>query len=231
MASRPLYLLSIAAHAILGVSLAAIRPAPSHETVAISFIETRKAKPIAPVELPRAPEPPPAVAAPVHAVQRTAAPQTPSSRAPAQAPAGAGLDALPDFGISLGGGAGLAIPAPGPAATAAAEHVERALARPVAPKHDDCTEPPIKPKPLSRPTPAYTAQARAAGVAGKVRVEIIVDEQGHVTSARLVERLGHGLDEAALASARAMTFEPGTRCGKPSATTFKIGFTFSPSSS
>ena len=92
----------------------------------------------------------------------------------------------------------------------------------------ECEEAPSKPKALSRPTPAYTEDARAAGVSGKVRVEITVDERGRVVSVRVLQGLGHGLDEAAIAAARAMTFEPALRCGKPTTATFRVGFNFAP---
>jgi protein TonB len=139
---------------------------------------------------------------------------------------------VPDFGLSLsnGAGGGLALPAaspalsPTPAATAKTlTRASRAHASP-----DDCDEPPAKPKLLSRPTPAYTDDARAAGIAGKVRVEITVDEQGRVVSVTVLQGLGHGLDEAAVAAARGMTFEPAVRCGKYAAATFKVGFNFAP---
>jgi len=50
-----------------------------------------------------------------------------------------------------------------------------------------------------------------------------------VTHVRLIEGLGHGLDESAMAAARAMTFEAAQRCGRAVSATFKVGFTFSPS--
>ena len=48
-----------------------------------------------------------------------------------------------------------------------------------------------------------------------------------MSNVRVIEGLGHGLDEAALEAARGSTFEPATRCGKPIATTFTIGMRFS----
>ena len=102
------------------------------------------------------------------------------------------------------------------------------LSRAAAARPDDCADPPAKPKLLSRPSPTYTDAARAAGISGKVRVEITVDEGGRVVSVRLLQGLGYGLDEAALAAARAMTFEAAVRCGRPTSATFKIGFNFSP---
>jgi protein TonB len=228
LASRTtVYVLSVAAHAALGGFVGRIRPPHRTETVAISFTETKKAKPVAPAELPP-PEPEAPKVAPVRA---KVAPKQAVAPPAANAAPLAAMDALPDFGLSLGGSGagGLAVPARGAAPAAPVETVAKTFSPAVAPKQGDCTEALVKPKPLSRPTPAYTADARALGISGKVRVEISVDEHGRVASVRVLEALGHGLDEAALAAARAMTFEPATRCGRPSAATFKIGFTFSPS--
>ncbi|NOU30175.1 MAG: energy transducer TonB [Polyangiaceae bacterium] len=93
-------------------------------------------------------------------------------------------------------------------------------------KGDPCDEPPGKPKALAVPQPAYTDAARAAGISGRVRVEITVDERGHVARVRVLEGLGYGLDEAALASARAATFDPAMRCGKPVSATFTVAMRF-----
>jgi protein TonB len=222
-----LYVLSLGAHGALGAFLGTIPTAKSHETVAISFTET-KAKAPAPAQLPPEPEPPVKPAAPVRAKAAPPAAAKPAAQV-ANANTTPGLDALPDFGLSLGGGSGgLAIAAAGPAAAPTSVAVTKTLTPAAVPKRDDCTEPPVKAKVLSRPTPAFTAEARVAGVSGKVRVEIVVDEHGRVVSVRVLEGLGHGLDEAALAAARAMTFEAATRCGKPTTATFKVGFTFSP---
>ena len=73
---------------------------------------------------------------------------------------------------------------------------------------------------------AFLPAAALAQVEGKVRIEITVGPDGNVTGVRVLQGLGHGLDEAALEAARGSTFEPGTRCGKPVATTFTIGMRF-----
>jgi protein TonB len=85
----------------------------------------------------------------------------------------------------------------------------------------------VKPRPKSIAQPAYTSSAREASVEGKVRVEVSVDEGGHVTGARLLAGLGYGLDEAALEAAKRAVFEPATRCGKPVSATFSIAMRFS----
>jgi protein TonB len=74
--------------------------------------------------------------------------------------------------------------------------------------------------------PAYTTAARDAKIEGRVRIEAQVDDRGRVTGVRVVAGLGHALDEAALAAARQMTFDPATRCGKPVASPFVIGMKF-----
>jgi periplasmic protein TonB len=217
---------SLGVHVALGLGLAAIPHREAHEAIAISMTDTKKAK--APAHVDPPPEPPePSKAAPRAAHARSAAPKV---AAAANAQASSPADALPDFGLSLsGGGPGLAVPSGGgggPAATTASK--AKVLSRAGATRPDDCADPPAKPKLLSRPSPTYTDAARAAGISGKVRVEITVDEGGRVVSVRLLQGLGYGLDEAALAAARAMTFEAAVRCGRPASATFKIGFNFSP---
>lgn len=53
----------------------------------------------------------------------------------------------------------------------------------------------------------YPAEARQLGIEGAIRVRLVVDATGKVTQAVLLNRLGHGLDELALARARAIEFE------------------------
>lgn len=54
----------------------------------------------------------------------------------------------------------------------------------------------------------YPTEARQLGVEGVIRVRLIVDDQGRVKSAILLNKLGHGLDELAMARARQIQFEP-----------------------
>lgn len=56
----------------------------------------------------------------------------------------------------------------------------------------------------------YPAEARALGIEGAIRVRLIVDEHGKVTSRVLLNRLGHGLDELALRRAAEIVFQPAT---------------------
>lgn len=65
--------------------------------------------------------------------------------------------------------------------------------------------------------PAYTSQAKDRKIEGVVEVEAVVDPDGKVDRVRVAKSLDKefGLDEEALKTARAWTFEPGTLHGKP----------------
>ena len=80
---------------------------------------------------------------------------------------------------------------------------------------DVCTQPVVRPKRSVGVQAKYTKDARQAEIEGLVRIEVTVDETGHVVAARLLSGLGYGLDEAALEAAKKCIFEPATLCGKP----------------
>lgn len=241
--STLIYGASIAVHVGLAVTVASIEYRERGEIIAIEMADAKaKEKPKDPpkkVEPARMtddggakPKPKPAApkakVAPADAKPAAAPPPTTP-----QSPAAAALDALPDFGIHLTGGTGgtgFAVPqgnGQGPVAAAAAAQPKAQAPKALAPKPaDECTEPPVKPKPKGVPSPAYTSAAREANVEGKVRVQVTVAPDGTVTGAQVLSGLGYGLDEAALAAARRATFEPGTRCGKPVTATFVIAMRF-----
>jgi TonB family protein len=98
-----------------------------------------------------------------------------------------------------------------------------------APKAEEASAAPVvesKPKLLSAPLPEYPESARAAGVEGKVRLQLSISAEGKVVEVKVLESLGHGCDEAAIAVARTYEFEPATRDGQPVATTITIGIRF-----
>jgi TonB family protein len=64
-------------------------------------------------------------------------------------------------------------------------------------------------------SPAYSDAARADGIEGDVRVELVVGVSGAVESARVVLGIGHGLDEAALRAVRQYRFAPALKAGRP----------------
>jgi periplasmic protein TonB len=63
--------------------------------------------------------------------------------------------------------------------------------------------------------PAYTAAAITAGIEANVTLEIVVSETGVVTSARGLDHVGYGLDEAARQSVLGYRFTPALRSGTP----------------
>jgi TonB family protein len=63
--------------------------------------------------------------------------------------------------------------------------------------------------------PTYPEAARADGVEGDVRLELVVGISGLVESARVVRGVGHGLDESALRAAREFRFAPASMGGYP----------------
>ncbi|MEO7037783.1 MAG: TonB family protein [Polyangiaceae bacterium] len=61
--------------------------------------------------------------------------------------------------------------------------------------------------------PTYTAAAEAAGVEVELPLEVVIDRTGAVQSARTLEHVGYGLDEAAVAAVRRYRFSPAHRGG------------------
>jgi periplasmic protein TonB len=61
--------------------------------------------------------------------------------------------------------------------------------------------------------PSYTAAAEAAGIEAELPLEVVIDAGGSVQSARALEHVGYGLDEAALAAIRRYRFRAARRAG------------------
>lgn len=212
-AAHLVYGVSLVLHLGLGAALAAIHVPKKPEPVTIELRTIERPKPPKPPE----PEPEPEQAPTPH---RAAPP--PKAAAPAEAAP------PPDFGFAMAGAGsagGLAIPT-GPKPEAAVRQTARKLV--AAPKAAEagCSEDEVKAHAISMPHPAYTDDARAAAIEGKVRVQLTVGADGAVTDAVVLEGLGHGLDEAAVASLREGKFSPATRCGVPVAATFVVAVRF-----
>jgi periplasmic protein TonB len=181
--------------------------------------EAKKDEPPRPIKAPEAPAKRAAAPKPSPA-QNTPPPPPPAAAAPvAQAPS---LAALPDLGLSFGnaggpGGMAIAAAAPGAAPDSGSRPKAADAPKGVLPKpksDDDCAEAETKPRPINVPQGAYTAAAQAAGLEGKVRLKLQIDESGNVISVTVVQGLGSGLDESAIAAARRGKFSPAQRCGR-----------------
>jgi protein TonB len=224
-----LYGVSFVLHASLGAGMAEIEPEKESEHIAISMVEPPKPK--SKEEPPPPPPPPPPIESKRKAARPKAAEAPPPPSQPTPAPAAA--DA-PTFGIAMSGGVGLggvAVPL-GDSLHGSKEPVKRVtqaknLAAPKAEEASAAEVVEVKPKLLSAPPPEYPESARASGIEGKVRLQLSISAEGKVVDVKVLESLGHGLDEAAVAVARTYEFTPATRDGQPVATTITIGIRFS----
>ena len=228
---------TVMVHAAAFGGLTAMKQPEPEKHVTAVMVSTPKPKQKA-----KPPEPPKPIAAPKEVLQRptqrAAAPPPVAAPAPAPDPIAAAhpaLAALPDFGISLSGGlpgaGGIAVPtggaqAPSSLAPKVKEKVFGAAAERPAVAAGECAEDLIKAKPQGFVKANYTDDARAAGIEGRVRVEISIDEAGHVLGAKVVSGLGHGLDESAVDAAKRMAFSPATRCGSAVKSSFIVSMRF-----
>ncbi len=216
------YWISVGAHLVLAGIVALIPQQKLREVVAIALSE------VAPKNADKAPPPKP----PAHTEQRAARSPSAAARAPVAQPVAAAQPAAAyaDLGIALDSSSsdGLAVPvapktiAPPPSALPPAPSKPKVL---VAQKNE-CRGELVKAAPQAVVRPAYPPQAVAAKVEGKVRLELMIDEQGTVKTARVLRGLGYGLDEAALDAAQRTRFRPATRCAQPVAAPFVMAMRF-----
>jgi TonB family protein len=77
-----------------------------------------------------------------------------------------------------------------------------------------------------QPVPVYSAEGRRLGIQGEVVLSVRFQSDGHLKVARIVRGLGHGLDEAAVAAAQGIRFQPALRDGAPVEVAALIRVTF-----
>jgi TonB family protein len=82
------------------------------------------------------------------------------------------------------------------------------------------------PKPIYRPEPQYSEEARKAKWQGSVLLSLVVDENGKPIQIKVIRPLGLGLDEKAIEAVSQWKFEPGKKDGKPVAVAAQIEVTF-----
>jgi protein TonB len=207
--------------------------------VAIALAESKKKKHQEDEKPP--PPPPPPIQPAAKAKVATAAPKPaaveppPSQNTPPPPSAGdapAAMDGFADLGLSMNGG-GMALPAGagngskgGGGAAKPAEPTTKKVKELAPAASDECKDDPVKPQLAGQVQPAYTAEGRQASIEGVVKLEIAVDENGRVTSVKVIKGLGFGLDEAAVTAAKQWTFKPATKCGKPISYVVKPGVRF-----
>ena len=69
--------------------------------------------------------------------------------------------------------------------------------------------------PLTFPSPEVYPWQVPNGVQGTVVVEVTIDTQGNVTATKILQRIGHGIDEKVEAAVRNWRFRPATMDGRP----------------
>jgi protein TonB len=79
---------------------------------------------------------------------------------------------------------------------------------------------------LREVAPDYTDRARRAGLEGEVLLEMVVTAEGTVTDVRVLQRLGSGLDERAIAAVQQWQFSPARRHGVPVAVLVEVAVEF-----
>lgn len=79
---------------------------------------------------------------------------------------------------------------------------------------------------ISKPVPAYTAEARAQRIQGEVLLEVVFEASGKLQVLRIVRGLGHGLDDAAVRAAEQIRFKPALKDGQPSDSTAVVHIIF-----
>ena len=181
----------------------AARP-PRRSVVAVSIVEPAAAPVVAlPVVEPAAtiaPPPPPPVAR-----SRPKARSRPVHGAPAPAPVAAAHPDSPPVPGALAAG-----PTPGAGGTGAGGAGPGGTGTGSSAGNDgiDHSSPPVPIAATTRQVMPYTAAAQQAHASGEVHVLLRVDREGRVVWTQLRKRLGYGLDEIALTSARRFRFRP-----------------------
>jgi protein TonB len=86
----------------------------------------------------------------------------------------------------------------------------------------------VAPKVLKDVPPKYTAEARAAGIQGTVKLDAVVLTDGTVGEVRVTQSLDtvYGLDEQAVKAVKQWVFDPGKKDGKPVPVRVDVEVTF-----
>ena len=82
------------------------------------------------------------------------------------------------------------------------------------------------PRPVNRPDPEYSEEARQAGLEGTCILSVVVNSEGKPEHINVSRSLGKGLDEKSIEAVRNWTFEPARKVGKPVAVQINVVVTF-----
>ena len=74
------------------------------------------------------------------------------------------------------------------------------------------------------PTPKPDLSSLPHGTKGDVILDIVIDATGKISDLKITSGLGHGIDEAVIATVQQWTFHPATRNGEPVASEQELHF-------
>jgi TonB family protein len=66
-----------------------------------------------------------------------------------------------------------------------------------------------------KPRPVYTEEGRQLKVEGEVLLDVVFTATGQIKVVKIVQGLGHGLDESAIHAAEKIQFKPALKDGHP----------------
>ena len=104
--------------------------------------------------------------------------------------------------------------------------VAAAAPQTAAPKPGADLEPTTAVEILYKPRPEYTQEGRKRQIEGEVLLEALFSAKGELQVLRVIRGLGYGLDETALAAARAIRFRPALHRGLPIDSVATVRITF-----
>jgi len=129
-----------------------------------------------------------------------------------------GAKGVPGVVASSGFGNGVAVGSPQGGGAGTVRTAGFASSAPVPeaqPKRTATNESPVTPvEILVKPKPNYTAEGRNLKIEGEVKLEVLFTAAGEVQVVRILQGLGHGLDEQAMRAAQQIKFKPAQREGK-----------------
>jgi TonB family protein len=118
-------------------------------------------------------------------------------------------------GVATGDGTGRVNTTRGTVREGGFGDAEAALPTPSRPKADQVAPKMVPVEIVEKPLPVYTEEARKLHIEGEVLLQVVFESTGRLRILRVVQGLGHGLDEAAIRAAQQIQFKPALRDGSP----------------
>lgn len=130
-------------------------------------------------------------------------------------------------GVATGDGSGRVNTSRGTVRQSGFGDTEQVAANQVRSKPAETATPKLLPAEIiSKPTPAYTEEARKLHIEGEVLLEVVFESSGKLRVVRVIRGLGHGLDENAIQAAQQIHFKPALRDGQPADSTAVLHIVF-----